>query len=77
VKSGGYMTEIDPFLLTLSNAYSAQVQRLIHGDQQLGAPRRAGELTRVIFDSGSTYTYFPHQAYIELIAAVSTNSCVD
>jgi hypothetical protein len=56
------------------NAYSAEVQKLIHGDQQLGAGRRAGKLTRVIFDSGSTYTYFPHQAYIELIAALKDAS---
>ncbi|KAL6838599.1 hypothetical protein ACP4OV_031556 [Aristida adscensionis] len=46
------------------NIYSAEAEEVNHGDQQLR------KLTRVIFDSGSTYTYFPREAYINLIAAL-------
>ncbi|KAJ1258944.1 hypothetical protein BS78_10G114900 [Paspalum vaginatum] len=45
----------------------AQVQQVNHGDQQLNAE---GKLTQVIFDSGSTYTYFPHEALINLISSL-------
>ncbi|KAL6607001.1 hypothetical protein ACP70R_042654 [Stipagrostis hirtigluma subsp. patula] len=46
------------------NTYSVEVEEVNHGDQQLR------KLTRVIFDSGSTYTYFPREAYLNLIAAL-------
>ncbi|WVZ81616.1 hypothetical protein U9M48_028971 [Paspalum notatum var. saurae] len=45
----------------------AQVQQVNHGDQQLNVE---GKLTQVIFDSGSTYTYFPHEALINLISSL-------
>ncbi|TVU11700.1 hypothetical protein EJB05_45302 [Eragrostis curvula] len=56
------------------NAYSAEVHRLIQGDQQLGVRGQAGKVARVIFDSGSTYTYLPHEAYTDLIAALKDAS---
>nr|CAB3467760.1 unnamed protein product [Digitaria exilis] len=49
------------------NIRKAQVQQVNHGDQQLNVQ---GKLTQVIFDSGSTHVYFPHEAYINLIAAL-------
>ena len=36
-----------------------------------------GKLTQVIFDSGSTYTYFPHEVYANLVAAVSVNFSIN
>jgi len=41
------------------NTRRSQLQQVNHGDQQLNVQ---GKLTQVIFDSGSTYTYFPHEA---------------
>ncbi|XP_066371443.1 aspartyl protease APCB1-like [Miscanthus floridulus] len=49
----------------------AQVQQVNHGDQQLNVQ---GKLTQVIFDSGSTYTYFPNEALINLISSLKAAS---
>ncbi|CAD6339578.1 unnamed protein product [Miscanthus lutarioriparius] len=49
----------------------AQVQQVNHGDQQLNVQ---GKLTQVIFDSGSTYTYFPNEALIKLISSLKAAS---
>ncbi|KAK3128929.1 hypothetical protein QOZ80_6BG0468400 [Eleusine coracana subsp. coracana] len=56
------------------NTYSAEVQKLIHGDQELGVRGPTGRLTRVIFDSGSTYTYFPREAYMDLVSELKVAS---
>ncbi|TKW20898.1 hypothetical protein SEVIR_4G198100v4 [Setaria viridis] len=50
------------------NVRRAQLQQVNHGDQQLNVQ---GKLTQVIFDSGSTHTYFPHEVYLNLIAALN------
>ncbi|CAL5037997.1 unnamed protein product [Urochloa decumbens] len=49
------------------NIRRAQLHQVNHGAQQLNVQ---GKLTQVIFDSGSTHTYFPHEAYLNLIAAM-------
>ncbi|CAN6207992.1 unnamed protein product [Urochloa humidicola] len=49
------------------NIRRAQLLQVNHGDQQLSVQ---GKLIQVIFDSGSTHTYFPHEAYINLIASM-------
>jgi len=49
------------------NIRRSQLQQVNHGDQQLNVQ---GKLTQVIFDSGSTYTYFPHEVYANLVAAL-------
>jgi hypothetical protein len=36
--------------------------------------RKAGKLTQVIFDSGSSYTYLPHDDYTNLIASLKSLS---
>ncbi|RLM56311.1 aspartic proteinase Asp1-like [Panicum miliaceum] len=53
------------------NIRRSQLQHVNHGDQQLNVD---GKLTQVIFDSGSTYTYFPHEAYTNLVAALKSAS---
>lgn len=45
----------------------AQVKQINHGDQQLNA---RGKLTQVVFDTGSTYTYFPDEALTRLISSL-------
>ncbi|CAL5052336.1 unnamed protein product [Urochloa decumbens] len=49
------------------NVRRAQLQQVNLGDQQLNVQ---GKLTQVIFDSGSTHTYFPHETYLNLIDAM-------
>ncbi|XP_062228657.1 aspartyl protease APCB1-like [Phragmites australis] len=52
------------------NIYSTEVQKVNYGDQHHSKRGLAGKLTRVIFDSGSEYTYFPREAYTNLIAVL-------
>ncbi|CAM0913906.1 unnamed protein product [Alopecurus aequalis] len=52
------------------NVYSTQVQEVSYAGQELNARRQAGKLTQVIFDSGSSYTYFPREIYRNLIASL-------
>uniref|UniRef100_A0A0E0LA95 Peptidase A1 domain-containing protein n=1 Tax=Oryza punctata TaxID=4537 RepID=A0A0E0LA95_ORYPU len=56
------------------NLYSTEVQKVNYGDQQLNVRGKAGKLTQVIFDSGSSYTYLPHEDYINLIASLKSLS---
>jgi hypothetical protein len=70
-KQGAYITdETLLFFASFSNTRRSQLQQVNHGDQKLNVQ---GKLTQVIFDSGSTYTYFPHEAYTNLVAAVSVS----
>lgn len=52
------------------NVYSTEVQKVNYGGQELNVRRQAGKLTQVIFDSGSSYTYFPREIYRNLIASL-------
>ncbi|KAF0904084.1 hypothetical protein E2562_031760 [Oryza meyeriana var. granulata] len=56
------------------NLYSTEVQKVNYGDQQLNVRGKAGKLTQVIFDSGSSYTYLPHEEYTNLIASLRSLS---
>lgn len=40
-----------------------------YGNNPLSLGEKSGR--RVLFDTGSSYTYFPEQAYSELVASVS------
>lgn len=42
------------------------------GRRQLSLGRRDGTRGQVIFDTGSSYTYFPEEAYDDLVASVSS-----
>uniref|UniRef100_A0ACD5ZRF9 Uncharacterized protein n=1 Tax=Avena sativa TaxID=4498 RepID=A0ACD5ZRF9_AVESA len=52
------------------NVYSTEVQKVNYGGQELNMRRQAGKLTQVIFDSGSSYMYFPREIYRNLIASL-------
>uniref|UniRef100_J3MD53 Peptidase A1 domain-containing protein n=2 Tax=Oryza brachyantha TaxID=4533 RepID=J3MD53_ORYBR len=52
------------------NLYSTEVQKVNYGEQQLNLRGKAGKLTQVIFDSGSSYTYLPHEEYTNLIGSL-------
>ena len=44
-----------------------------HGRRQLSLlGRQDGRTGQVVFDSGSSYTYFPKEAYYDLVASVSS-----
>uniref|UniRef100_A0A8R7PNA2 Peptidase A1 domain-containing protein n=1 Tax=Triticum urartu TaxID=4572 RepID=A0A8R7PNA2_TRIUA len=55
----------------LEDVYNTVLQKVNYGGQELNVREQARKLTRVIFDSGSSYTYFPHEIYTSLIASVS------
>ncbi|XP_020159482.1 aspartyl protease APCB1 [Aegilops tauschii subsp. strangulata] len=56
------------------DVYSTVVQKVNYGGQELNVREQAGKLTQVIFDSGSSYTYFPHEIYTSLIASLEAAS---
>lgn len=56
------------------NVYSTEVPKVNYGAQELNLRGQAGKLTQVIFDSGSSYTYFPHEIYTNLIALLEDAS---
>uniref|UniRef100_A0A8R7QZG9 Peptidase A1 domain-containing protein n=2 Tax=Triticum urartu TaxID=4572 RepID=A0A8R7QZG9_TRIUA len=56
------------------DVYSTIVQKVNYGGQELNVREQAGKLTQVIFDSGSSYTYFPHEIYTSLIASLEAVS---
>lgn len=59
-----------PILDGLTNYYRTGVQKISYGDQQLNVGRKGGDVMQVVFDSGSSYTYFPNEAYASLVASL-------
>ncbi|KAM3365383.1 hypothetical protein ACQJBY_015231 [Aegilops geniculata] len=53
----------------LEDMYSMVLKKVNYGGQELNVREQGRKLTRVIFDSGSSYTYFPHEIYTSLIAS--------
>ncbi|CAN6478794.1 unnamed protein product [Victoria cruziana] len=49
--------------------YHSEILKISIGGQQLDF-KRGNKFTSVVFDSGSSYTYFTHEAYKNLIASV-------
>ncbi|XP_008813298.2 aspartyl protease APCB1 [Phoenix dactylifera] len=59
-----------PILGDLTNYYRARVLKISYGGQQLKVGRKGGNVIQVVFDSGSSYTYFPNEAYASLVASL-------
>lgn len=62
---------ISPFVL-FRNSYLTEVSKLSWGSKQLTLDGMNNGAGRVVFDSGSSYTYFPRLAYSDLVATVSS-----
>ncbi|GAB4842770.1 hypothetical protein Ancab_012745 [Ancistrocladus abbreviatus] len=56
------------------NLYSAEMLRISYGSRQINLD---GGLGRVLFDSGSSYTYFPKQAYTDLVISLKEVSTAE
>lgn len=54
----------------LRNAYVAEVSKISYGNTKLSL--NGLDNGHVIFDSGSSYTYFTKQAYADLVTTVSS-----
>ncbi|KAJ0568369.1 putative nepenthesin [Helianthus annuus] len=50
--------------------YVAEVSRMTYGSKQLGLDRYNKGNGRIVFDSGSSYTYFTRQAYSDLVSTL-------
>lgn len=48
--------------------YQMQVSKMSYGNGMLSFDGRVG---KVLFDTGSSYTYFPNKAYSQLVKSVS------
>ncbi|KAI3776415.1 hypothetical protein L1987_46196 [Smallanthus sonchifolius] len=57
-----------PMLNDASMNYLAEVSRVTYGSKQLGLDRYKKGNGRIVFDSGSSYTYFTRQAYSDLVS---------
>ncbi|KAK4766085.1 hypothetical protein SAY87_007727 [Trapa incisa] len=62
-----------PMLSSPTNLYQSNIMKMKYGSTSLRLGPRDGEVGRVVFDSGSSYTYFTKQAYSDLVASVSNN----
>ncbi|XP_059640684.1 aspartyl protease APCB1 [Cornus florida] len=81
--SGGYMFLGDdivpywkmtwvPMLNSPStNFYHSEVAKMSYGNRQLNLGSLGNSLGRVVFDSGSSYSYFMKQAYSDLVASLA------
>lgn len=58
-----------PTLTGLASIYRTEIQKVSYGGLQLGVGGKGGKI-QVIFDSGSSYTYFPDEAYTNLISSL-------
>lgn len=48
-----------------------QVTKMSYGNGMLSLDGENGRVGKVIFDTGSSYTYFPNKAYSQLVTSVS------
>ncbi|XVE58766.1 hypothetical protein DITRI_Ditri04bG0195600 [Diplodiscus trichospermus] len=83
VGAGGYMFLGDNFVSNWGMSwvpmlgspsiefYHTQLVKIIYGSISLSLGRQDSNIGRVVFDSGSSYTYFTKQAYAELVTSLS------
>ncbi|XP_020697213.1 aspartyl protease APCB1 [Dendrobium catenatum] len=82
---GGYMFFGDDFVprwgMTwvptqngLTNFYSTQVQKIGYGSKQISIGQKGGNAYLTVFDSGSTYSFFPNEIYSSLINSFDYHS---
>ncbi|KAJ0981354.1 hypothetical protein J5N97_009609 [Dioscorea zingiberensis] len=78
---GGYMFLGDDFvprwgmtwipnLSSLMNYYRAEVMKIKYGGQQLSVGAGGRNAGHVVFDTGSSYTYFTNEAYTSLLTSL-------
>lgn len=53
-----------------SNSYHSEIIKLAYGGEQLLLGGRGNSVGQVVFDTGSSYTYFPKEAYYDLVASL-------
>lgn len=63
-----------PAISSLTNFYQSEVLKLGYGDQQISTGRKGDKVGQVVFDTGSSYTYFPNEAYTKLITFLGSIS---
>ncbi|KAL9309082.1 Aspartyl protease APCB1 [Arabidopsis thaliana] len=52
------------------DAYQMQVTKMSYGQGMLSLDGGNGRVGKVLFDTGSSYTYFPNQAYSQLVTSL-------
>ncbi|XP_010500446.1 PREDICTED: aspartyl protease APCB1 [Camelina sativa] len=50
--------------------YQMQVTKMSYGNAMLSLDGENGRVGKALFDTGSSYTYFPNQAYTQLVASL-------
>ncbi|GAU33215.1 hypothetical protein TSUD_144760 [Trifolium subterraneum] len=82
---GGYMFLGDDFvpywgmtwvpMVQTTDLYQTEILGVNYGNRRLGFEGHS-KVGKVVFDSGSSYTYFPKEAYQDLIASNKGNVCL-
>lgn len=62
---------IRPHPFMFRNFYQAELMKMNYGSKELQLGKARDGKGTVVFDSGSTYTYFTNQGYKALISMVS------
>ncbi|XWS48311.1 hypothetical protein CRYUN_Cryun13aG0064600 [Craigia yunnanensis] len=68
VTANGSITNLD---VVFGEFYHTQLVKINYGSSSLSLGGQYSNIGRVVFDSGSSYTYFTKQAYAELVASLS------
>ncbi|XP_020586052.1 aspartyl protease APCB1 isoform X2 [Phalaenopsis equestris] len=58
----------------LTNFYGTQVRGVVYGSKQISVGEKGGNAYLTVFDSGSTYSFFPHEIYSNLINSLDYHS---
>ncbi|XP_048226830.1 aspartyl protease APCB1 isoform X2 [Ricinus communis] len=58
------------------DSYQTQIMKLNYGSGPLSLGGQERRVRRIVFDSGSSYTYFTKEAYSELVASVSGEALI-
>lgn len=61
------------FLVSCREVYQMQVAKMSYGNGMLSLVGENGRVGKVLFDTGSSYTYFPNKAYSQLVTSVSNH----
>lgn len=53
------------------NSYQTEIMKVNYGSRQIGLGNVKSGQRRIVFDSGSSYSYFTEEAYNNLVTIVS------
>lgn len=68
---GDALVTMTTYSINSRNSYQTEIMKVNYGSRQIGLDSGNGGQSRIIFDTGSSYSYFPEEAYNSLVSLVS------